>query len=1165
MKKNKLTLAIGLLCSGLLVACGGEESDSSVTSGDGNIAAGGVIVITGIDGYYKNALMFLDSNDNGVLDLGVDTIFGLSDANGQIKIPKTITGTLALQTLVPGGDIQSSLANFNSAYAGVYTVDMDFPDQAVSDEIVLQAPSSSTIISPITDLVSIQMQKNNLSEEDAKDAVTESLGLEDDTDLYVDYVENDDTDTDDAELHKTAQILADSKAATSDENYGTYALSIAAAAADAVDDMSTDELTNKSVSAVITVTTSVDSETGEEVVETTTTTNDTATVDNNVYDALQAELDALSVIQGNSLSSFTSEQSLASLVEDTDQSGTITLSLLDSESGESVASYTTGGVTVSITIDADTSEQKLNLSAGSISATEDISIILVGKDLNSNGDEVSDIYAELVLDVNEAPTADSDATETQQSTIESWSLTEGESFSQTLDISDLFDDPENDSLTYAVGEITTTGLNVSLSGTTITISGTPTIEDQTGTLTISATDGSESDSVTFTLPAVEGAPVVVEEDSDGDSYDDSNDAFPNDSSEWLDTDGDGTGNNADDDDDGDGINDDYDTAPLDSTAGVTDTAATAQALFAESEIYSVSVDNNDDDDLSDDELFIDVFTVTDTQADMTSKLEVTSSGTVSVDLTDNNNELVLTDSGWSTINGAYTLSYSNEEITLYPTVYPSARYSTEATYTDLEGTTIADSLSDWSDFTDDSATFSNGTYRIGLEFTAQTDTRWLFPGWKAWVRAGDNNVSNSNVEYLDDIIVSESAGDNVDEGTVKGIEVGYDSASDFSAVVELVEGGTANYYNFENNVATIVATGTWSRLDDYSTDRIEFTVPDDVLTEWSSVWDPNDSANVLLAEYDGYVRCGEIEKAGDNDNTDDGYLFNATAKDEIIANVEFSTSSSSDSDSEESDDSDGRTTYSISTGVVTFTDETSVPDDAMVRIVPKSYTDVDDYSMALVCDIDENGSFGTDCLIYEDQKADFDTILADSSETYQVVVFKNHLNTDEYHWDCGEDTYKYVGNSESGWATIEVTASDYGDRSGETCTDDSDTSSTDIVAEGSSYDSSALITPNGGESWYDGETQTIQWSAEEIIGDYVDLYVLWDDPTGLLDPDDSDISTTINSKYWGQFASSIENTGSYTIDPAIMSGTGDAYMVLVVSTSDNSEFDLSDSTFSLNE
>ena len=54
-------------------------------------------------------------------------------------------------------------------------------------------------------------------------------------------------------------------------------------------------------------------------------------------------------------------------------------------------------------------------------------------------------------------------------------------------------------------------------------------------------------------------------DSDGDGFSNDDDAFPNDPTEWLDTDSDGIGNNADTDDDNDGFTDDYDVFPLNET------------------------------------------------------------------------------------------------------------------------------------------------------------------------------------------------------------------------------------------------------------------------------------------------------------------------------------------------------------------------------------------------------------------------------------------------------------------------------------------------------------------------------------------------------------------------------------------------------------------------
>jgi microbial collagenase len=61
------------------------------------------------------------------------------------------------------------------------------------------------------------------------------------------------------------------------------------------------------------------------------------------------------------------------------------------------------------------------------------------------------------------------------------------------------------------------------------------------------------------------ATVTAVVDTDGDGYPDDEDAFPSDPEEWLDTDGDGVGNNADTDDDGDGVVDVSDDFPLDAS------------------------------------------------------------------------------------------------------------------------------------------------------------------------------------------------------------------------------------------------------------------------------------------------------------------------------------------------------------------------------------------------------------------------------------------------------------------------------------------------------------------------------------------------------------------------------------------------------------------------
>lgn len=57
-------------------------------------------------------------------------------------------------------------------------------------------------------------------------------------------------------------------------------------------------------------------------------------------------------------------------------------------------------------------------------------------------------------------------------------------------------------------------------------------------------------------------------DTDGDGVPDFIDGFPNDSTEWADTDDDGIGNNADTDDDGDGVSDSSDAFPLNANESV---------------------------------------------------------------------------------------------------------------------------------------------------------------------------------------------------------------------------------------------------------------------------------------------------------------------------------------------------------------------------------------------------------------------------------------------------------------------------------------------------------------------------------------------------------------------------------------------------------------------
>ncbi|EJG1648561.1 hypothetical protein ABV436_002519 [Vibrio parahaemolyticus] len=474
---------VSLLAASVAIAltgCGGSDSGSSSASNG--------VVITGFDGYFKNAVVFEDTNNNGQWDTQ-ESILGLTDEKGQLTLAAKPEKTLALQTLVPNGAKQKQLIALDAKkYAGTYTVDMDHPSQAMAHEIVFRAPSSSNVISPITDLVAIEMAKDpSITEEDAKANVNKALGGSEEApiDLYSDFVEG---ATKNAELHKTAQILTESKA-QNPTNYEKKATEFAQAANQEVDRLvaSGENINDPSLRPVIT-----DSTPNSDNLAPETVVNNKLTVNETVEDAAEDKLDKLpKIVKGAAFDGV--ELNIEGLFKDKDQS-LVSTKLTHTLAGTGIEVEQVGNLIV------------LHPTA-IVEKSGDFEIVLTAQDKNSNGDVLSTVSTVFEIEIESAnlPPMVVEAEQARlQSIVDGWYLQQGELFEQTLDVSGLFQDKDGQITDYSADYVDIEGLSAIEDGNAIvTIKGTPTKAGESGAaLTISATDGHTAVQIALSMPEV---------------------------------------------------------------------------------------------------------------------------------------------------------------------------------------------------------------------------------------------------------------------------------------------------------------------------------------------------------------------------------------------------------------------------------------------------------------------------------------------------------------------------------------------------------------------------------------------------------------------------------------------------------------------------------------
>lgn len=170
MKRNNIA---ALFCSTVILAgCGGGGGDADVITPKAKLNA------TVIDGYLKDATVWLDVNKNFELD--DNEPFAISGSAGKVAIDVTGIENPSAYPLVAqaekGKTVDESTGNF------------------VTHNFVMSAPQGERSITPLSTLVHLHLAQNTNTDEfsvklsEAKNAVAASLGLDKD-DILGDYIE----------------------------------------------------------------------------------------------------------------------------------------------------------------------------------------------------------------------------------------------------------------------------------------------------------------------------------------------------------------------------------------------------------------------------------------------------------------------------------------------------------------------------------------------------------------------------------------------------------------------------------------------------------------------------------------------------------------------------------------------------------------------------------------------------------------------------------------------------------------------------------------------------------------------------------------------------------------------------------------------------------------
>lgn len=464
---KKMSLLAASVAIALTGCGGGSGSDNTSTAQSG-------LEITAIDGYLKNAAVWVDTNENLVLDIGEDTKLDVvTNEYGKFTLPEEYKS----QTVF----IQAVAGQTEDTTRGI-----------VTETFSLASKSGSSVVNPMTNMVVSKVAKQLASDptldviaakKAAKEEVVAKLtqsGLNVDASMiFGDYIAKADESKEAQALNAIGEALVDNADIDVEKQ-----LEVADLVAKEANDIIENNGDMTDFSPVITV----------------PTDDSPIVVEKNHRPTSSQAVEPITVVLGEAITSFT-----ASFTDIDDDTLTYELKALKLANGLNGLS--------------------INSTTGAISGTPESAGVFTYQVFATDEHKARSYPLTFTVTVeapNTAPVVNEDVKAQLQAEVDAWYWVEGEQPVDTLNISTLFDDADSDLLTYTVETSISknggveTGFQVHVDGNgNISFDGPLPFKAAAGTesLYVYAKDSVNADEplVVFALPEIiEGTPVVPE-------------------------------------------------------------------------------------------------------------------------------------------------------------------------------------------------------------------------------------------------------------------------------------------------------------------------------------------------------------------------------------------------------------------------------------------------------------------------------------------------------------------------------------------------------------------------------------------------------------------------------------------------------------------------------